>query len=362
MPHELSLMPHVPGVITAEQIHATAQSIALQQESSGAIPWYTNDADGAPGHVNAWDHVEAAMALAVAGMQAQSRHAYLWLRDQQRPDGSWPSKWVNGEVVDPAGQANHAAYVATGVWHEILRSGDRTFATAMWPTVENAIGYVLGLQQPSGAILWTRDPDGAPGDLALLAGCSSIYHSLRCACAIAAYLGNPQPDWEFAALELGHAIANRPGLFADKSGYAMDWYYPVLCGAITGAKAAARLEVGWSTFVVDKLGCRCVSDQPWITGAETGELVMALAAVGQRERALNLFSSIQFLRHDDGSYWTGYQHADDNFWPFDRSTYTAAALILAADTLSGATGAAHLFKSRQSPPAHLATRDTVQSG
>jgi hypothetical protein len=232
----------------------------------------------------------------------------------------------------------------------------------MWPAVEKAIGYVLGLQQPSGEILWTRGPDGTSGNLALLAGCSSIYHSLRCATALAAYLGNPQPDWEFAALELGHAIADRPELFADKSRFSMDWYYPVLCGAITGHTAAARIDAGWNTFVVDKLGCQCVSDQPWITGAETGELVMALAAIGQSERAVNLFSSIQFLRHEDGSYWTGYQYADDNFWPFDRSTYTAAAIILAADTLSGATGAAHLFKAQQSPPPRLTTRSSVQSG
>ncbi|GIH02654.1 prenyltransferase [Rhizocola hellebori] len=341
---DLSQLPHVPGVISATQVRAAAQSIARQQEPSGAIPWYTEDADGNPGHVNAWDHIEAAMALSVAGMQAQSRLAYRWLRDQQRPDGSWPAKWVLGEVAEAAGESNHAAYLATGVWHETLRSGDRAFAAEMWPGVVKAVGYVLSLQQPTGEVWWNRDQDGNPGELALLAGCSSIYHSLRCATALASYMDDPQPDWEFAAYELGQAICHRRDLFADKSRFAMDWYYPVLCGAVTGRAATEHLKAGWDTFVVDRLGCRCVSDEPWITGAETCELIITLVAAGDREVAMNLLRAMQFLRHEDGSYWTGYQIVDNNFWPFDRSTYTAAALVLAVDCLSGTTGAADLFK------------------
>ena len=53
----------------------------------------------------------------------------------------------------------------------------------------------------------------------------------------------------------------------------MDWYYPVLGGALRGAAAAERLARGWDTFVVPGLGVRCVSDQPWVTVAETCELV-----------------------------------------------------------------------------------------
>ena len=60
----------------------------------------------------------------------------------------------------------------------------------------------------------------------------------------------------------------------------MDWYYPVLGGAVRGAGAAARLHAGWDEFVVPGLGVRCVSDEPWVTGAETCELVIALDAVG----------------------------------------------------------------------------------
>src|SRR5256885_439281 len=95
-------------------------------------------------------------------------------------------------------------------------------------------------------------------------------------------MGQPQPDWELAADQLGHVIVNHPEAFADKSRFSMDWYYPVLAGPVRGPGAAARLDDGWPDFVVPGLGARCVSDQPWVTGAETCELVLALDAIGAR--------------------------------------------------------------------------------
>lgn len=34
-------LPSVPGVLTAGEVAATAQSIVAQQEESGAIPWFS---------------------------------------------------------------------------------------------------------------------------------------------------------------------------------------------------------------------------------------------------------------------------------------------------------------------------------
>ncbi|MCW2902939.1 MAG: hypothetical protein JWO67_5204 [Streptosporangiaceae bacterium] len=338
-----SAPPSIPGVLTPEQVIAAAASIARQQEPSGAIPWFAPTA-GVPGHVDAWNHVEAAMALTVTGFREPARRAYEWVRRNQRADGSWPAKWVLGEVTEPGGESNHAAYIAVGVWHELLITGDEAFAELMWPTVRRAIEFTLGLQMPRGEIIWIRHPDGTPSDHALLTGCSSIYQSLRCAVALAERLGEPQPDWELAADQLGHVVAGHPEAFADKSRFSMDWYYPMLGGPVRGQAARRRIAEHWDTFVVPDLGCRCVSDQPWVTGAETCELVLALDAVGERDLALKLFAAIQHLRHDDGSYWTGYQFANDRHFPGDRSTYTAAAVILAADSLSGTSAGANIFK------------------
>ncbi|GAB3653427.1 prenyltransferase [Actinocorallia lasiicapitis] len=329
--------------LTPEQILATAHSIARQQDPSGAIPWYAAFDGYPPGHVDAWNHVEAAMALTVAGLTEPARRAYRWLRDEQRPDGSWPAKWIAGEVTEAGGESNHAAYIAVGMWHELLMTGDTAFVASMWPTVRRAIDYVLTLQTPFGDIKWIRHEDGSVGEETLLTGCSSIYQALRCAVALAERLGEPQPGWELSADQLGHVIARHPEVFADKSRWSMDWYYPVLGGAIRGAQADALIASQWDTFMVDDLGCRCVSDQPWVTGAETCELVMALDAQGD-PRAAEVFQKIQFLRHEDGSYWTGWQFRDQRHFPGDRSTYTAAAVILAADALADTTPAARIFK------------------
>jgi hypothetical protein len=123
----------------------------------------------------------------------------------------------------------------------------------------------------------------------------------------------------------------------------MDWYYPVLGGAVRGQDADRRIAAGWDTFVVPGLGVRCVSDEPWVTAAETCELVIALNACGMRDQAIEVFASVQHLRHQDGSYWTGWQFANQAPFPRERSSWTAAAVVLAADALAGFSGGAGIF-------------------
>jgi len=336
-PHGRAGVPAVPGVLSAADTLATADAIGRTQEPSGAIGW-------PDGHVDVWDHVECAMALSAAGFAGPARRAYDWLRRAQRADGSWPRTFAAGAVTDPAAESNHAAYAAVGVWHELQVSGDGEFAAAMWPTIRRAIGWVLGMQHSGGEIAWERDTRGVAAGYALLTGCSSIHQGLRCAAALAEFVGEAQPDWELAADHLAHAITCHPESFADKSRYSMDWYYPVLGGAVRGPAAAARLAAGWETFVVPGLGVRCVSDHPWVTGAETCELVLALDAAGQHAAAAALFTDVQHLRDAGGGYWTGWQFANRQHYPAERSAWTAAAVILAADALSGATGGAGIFR------------------
>ena len=329
-------LPSVPGILTADQILATGHSIAAVQQRDGAIGW-------PDGHVDAWNHIECVMALSACGLRSAARRGYDWLRAAQRPDGSWPKVSGDGAVLDDATESNHAAYLAVGVLHELQVTHDDAFAERMWPVVRKGIEFALGLQQPRGEIIWQRRGDGTPGAYALLTGSSSMHHALRCAIALAEYVGEPQPDWELAAGQLGHAVACHPEAFADKSTFSMDWYYPVLGGPLRGAAATERLAAGWDTFVVPGLGIRCVSDQPWVTGAETCELAIALDVIGDRSRAQDLFDQVQHLRDPDGGYWTGWQFVNRKHFPNEQSSWTAAAVILAADTLSGATGGSGIF-------------------
>jgi hypothetical protein len=231
-----------------------------------------------------------------------------------------------------------------GLWHHHLVTGDRAFTERGWPMVKAALDYVVGLQNPRGEIVWERDAHGAASTYALLTGCSSIHQGLRCGVLLGDHLGDPQPHWELAADRLAHVLAAHPEAFADKSRFSMDWYYPVLGGAVRGERALEVLDREWSTFVVPGLGIRCVSDQPWVTGAETCELALALHAVGDGERAARLFADVQHLRHEDGSYWTGWQFANLKHFPHERSGYTAAAAVLAADALMGLSGGSGIFR------------------
>lgn len=335
-------LPGIPGVFTPAQCRQTAESIAAEQESSGAIPWFRG------GHTDPWDHVESAMALTVAGLLEPARAAYDWCRTTQRPDGSWPIQFRNGVIEDANSDSNFCAYIAAGVWHHLLVTGDRSFAEAMWPVVSKAVDFVLGLQRPNGEISWAQSESG-PIPEALLTGCASIHHSMRCALALADYIGEPQPEWEVAVGRLGHAIVAHPGSFVPKDRHAMEWYYPVLCGALRGPAARARIDDRWHDFVVPDLGIRCVDDRPWVTGAETCELVMALDAIGDRVRAHQQFAAMHHLREADGSYWTGLVFADGKRWPEERTTWTGAAVILAADALTGATPGSGIFRGADLP-------------
>ena len=312
----------------------TVQSIADVQASDGRIPWFPG------GRTDPWDHVEAAMALDSGGHAGAARAAYEWLRRVQNPDGSWYRGYEGDRVLEPVREANFSAYLAVGLLHHRLTTGDESFVDEMWPTLVRALDFVLGLQAPDGTIEW------APGgEEALLTGCSSMFHSLRCALELARLRDEPQPDWELAAGRLAHVVACHPEAFADKSRFSMDWYYPVLGGSVRGLDATAWLAAGWPDFVVPGLGVRCVRDEPWVTGAETCELVMALDATGDQRRALEMFAEVQFLRDPDGAYWTGWQFANKKHFPNERSSYTSAAVILAADALSRSTGGNSLFRA-----------------
>lgn len=288
------------------------------------------------------------MALTVAGLFEPARAAFEWSRDQQRPNGSWPLQTRAGVIEDANADTNFCAYIATGIWHHTLVTGDRGFAVGMWSTVSAAIEFVLTLQLPNGEISWAQGPSG-PAPEALLAGCASIYHSLRCAVALANFLGEPQPGWEMALGRLRHAIVAHPPAFAEKPRHSMDWYYPILGSVMRGPIADARLNSRWDDFVVDGLGVRCVDDRPWVTGAETCELVLTLDAMGQPGRALEQFAAMQHLREGDGSYWTGLVFADRKRWPVERTTWTGAAVILAADALSKTTAANGIFRGADLP-------------
>src|ERR1700712_3874794 len=66
-------LPELSGVLTGEEVRRTVSWIAGEQDRDGALPWFRG------GQLDAWDSVEAAMALDVGGEHARAAAAYRWL-------------------------------------------------------------------------------------------------------------------------------------------------------------------------------------------------------------------------------------------------------------------------------------------
>jgi hypothetical protein len=326
-------------VLTAEQCSATAEFIRRQQRPDGSIPWY----DGS--HLDPWDHIEAAMGLTAAGQWSAAWRALEWSASTQRKDGSWPMVLRGAEVEDAGSDTNQCAYFAVGLWHYYLVTGRTDGLARLWPTVEAATNFVIRAQHPGGELGWAVGSDGGVADFALLTGSASALQSIECACHIAATLGYDRPRWRWAGNRLAEALRERPASFADRSRFSMDWYYPVLAGVVRGAAARERMDAGWDLFVRDGRGACCVSDQPWVTSAESAELAAALDAIGDTDRALAVLSDVQGLRDPEtGGYWTGRNLPDMVLWPQEQTSWTAAAVLLAADAVTQTTAGAALWR------------------
>ena len=68
----LTVIPSVTGVLTSR---AGGRDRGLHrgvQEPDGAVPWTVGE------HIDVWNHVEAAMALLVAGEVEAAEAAYAW--------------------------------------------------------------------------------------------------------------------------------------------------------------------------------------------------------------------------------------------------------------------------------------------
>ena len=158
----------------------------------------------------------------------------------------------------------------------------------------------------------------------------------------------PGPGGIDAADRMVEVIRTRPHVFEPKTRWAMDWYYPVLTGGVVGEEAKALSSAqGWDVFVMEGLGIRCVSDEPWVTASETAECALAFATIGDLSTATDLLEWTRTHRRPDGSYWTGFVHPERELFPPDEhSSYTAAAVPLAVHGITQCTQASDLFAPR----------------
>lgn len=337
-------------VLKTEQALKAASSLAIgyiasQQMESGEVPWCKTD------KLDPWNHCEALMALTL-GKQYQKfqlgMHALIAL---QNDDGSWWAKYLGDESDQDLDrnkiETNFVAYPATALWHYYLCTQDKKFIEEVFPSVKAALNFVCAQQHAEGDIQWAlSDAEILPKD-ALLTASSSILRSLECGIALAETIGQDVKAWRRSHAKLAKAIKSKPWRFdrtwESKARYSMDWFYPILSGVYNSAESKTRLKQSWNKFVVAEWGCRCVSDEPWVTIAESCEWIIALVASGQRELALEQLQKLIQWQDHDGGFWTGYQFRDECIWPREKTTWTAGAFVLAVDAVLAESPASGLF-------------------
>ena len=334
------------SLLQAKEREITAEWLASHQQPSGEILWSID------GKSDPWDHVHAAMGLVALGRSDAARAAYRYLATIQEPNGAFAAERVGGHPTRKSHETNHAAYLATGLWHLYRATGDVDFLAELWPALDRAIQWVVSLQLPNGAIAWA-EKNGKVWRAPLVTGSSSIHGSLVCALRIAERLDRDRPAWRSAWRKLVRVLRHDMSVFSNTDlpeapgRYSMDWYYPVLAGALRGhAGREWLLDPQLSAaFVEEGVGCRCVRDQPWYTVAETCELVLALDAIGQRERARRILAWTRAQRQANGAYWTGATHPEGIVFPEgEQTTWTAAAVIIAHDAVLDDSATSGFFR------------------
>ena len=258
------------------------------------------------------------MALLVGGQVEAAERAYAWCLATQRADGSWPMKIVAGVVEDASGETNMSAYVAVGVWHHwLVRRDLGVRAPALAGRAPRPrLGRLACSCRSAGSPGRRSGPTAGPARVneeALLAGSSSIHHALRAGCRPRRAARRPA-----AGVGAGRrpARATRCASTATCSWTSRRsrWTGTTRCSAAPSAARPAHglLRARWDDFVVPGLGIRCVDTNPWVTGAETCELVLALDALGDRDaRRCGCSPTCSTCAHDDGGYWTGYVYPDE---------------------------------------------------
>ena len=336
-------------------IRGCADWIEQLQRPDGAIPWVE------AGIWDAWNHGESAMALAIAGRREATLKALDVFNQRQEADGGFtgdlgasvPLDDANRRLVpgtpETARDTNFTGYVAVTVLRSLLALKALDQLPRYWPMLSRAMDFVLAHQGEHGDIVWrAREAHEDLGEIdSLRAGNASLYKALECAVIAARSMGETRDDWLTARRAIGAVLRENDARFdrfgTDRRRYAMDWYYPVLAGVLPTETGRARLYARWSEFVSPGMGCRGGHDEPWVTAAETAELVLACLAAGKPDQARTLLANLSPLAADDGGYWMGWQYEEHVIWPYERPSWTAGALVLAADALDALTPGSSLL-------------------
>lgn len=316
------------------------------QYKSGAIP---SNEDGTH---DPWDHIESIMGLNIYKDIEASKSAFNWLTHHQNSDGSWYAKYYKTDAIEKNKPTHFSPYIAVAALHFFRIFKDINFLQSIWSSIELAVNFSVELQQDNGTIPWSINNNSQIENDYLLTGCSSILKSIECGIALSKILNETKniEKWKKAHLLLSNAIQDPDGKFdliKDRKRFSMDWYYPILSGCLKQDEKSHYINKIFKDFYLDGIGIKCVIEEPWVTVAETSEFILALMCAGYDDEAKRLLFDVLNISDEEGIPFMGWQYEQNIFWPEEKPSWTAAALMLGADCVFDYSDASDLFKSDQ---------------
>ena len=322
------------------QIKNLGEFIKNNQNSDGSIP---STDEGEHDH---WDHLESAMGLAISGFRDEFEAALDWSKSNQNPDGSWYELYSSSSPIEMNKQSNHASYFAVALFCHYLLYKDHIYINSMQEPLTRCLSFISSLQSKSGAIIWNIDEKGNKDFDYLLTGNSSIAKSIQSALHLYKVIGEETNLLKELLINLTDAIKNPSNKFdkkKDRSRFSMDSYYPVLSGVLDKSEETKYIKQTLEKFYVSDLGIKCVSDQPWVTVAETCEFVIALMKVDEKDLAKKLLTDVIQISDENMIPYMGWQYKEKFFWPEEQPNWTAGAEILAFDAVYKYSTASEIF-------------------
>ena len=308
-----------------------AKSIRKIQLKSGAIPSNKDNSH------DPWDHIESIMGLNFLKDKESADLAFDWLKNNQNADGSWYSKYLDEKPIELNKPTHYSPYISVAALHHYKIFSDKKKLSELWKTISLALDFSINLQNPNGTIPWSVDKNNKIEEDFLITGSSSILKSIECAIKISRILEEGDNNsWIRAYKSLAMAIKNPKGLFdvtMDRSRFSMDWYYPIISGALSSEEKDFYIKKILKDFYVDGLGIKCVTEEPWVTVAETSEFIITLVISNRLEEARKIFSEAMNITDENDVPYMGWQYEQNIFWPEEKPSWTSAALILAADSI-----------------------------
>lgn len=302
--------------------------ILKNQKDNGEILWDDK------GKWDFWDHCECLIALSIYEEWDAFRRGLDFCLSKVDQEGLVKSQYIDGKISQDYFEAHHAPYIFLPLLQKYFIDKDINYLLRYRSEIHQIYKGTLKFKDADGYYHWALDQNGLADDSLVTSSCS-LELSRRAYNKICKLIQDEDfidPDKIISDNKLNSNKFDRGGI--DRSRFSMDSYYPMLCNSGTKKDVNKTLN----KFYVNGLGIKCVEEEPWVTFAESSECIMALYKIGLKEEAKKIFDEVLKHKNHKGYFPTGYQYELGVYWPEEDSTWTNAAVIMAADCIYDISG------------------------